>query len=55
MPKATAQAASVRLSQLLAPLDLDPLTVPDDAAFPGRLRRQRNLPEYVKSGLPALF
>ena len=49
------QAASVPLSQLLASVELDPLTVPDDAAFLGRLGRQRNLPDYVKSGLPDLF
>ena len=49
-----AQAAQP-LSGLLGPLGLDPLTVADDEAFFERLGSERNLPDYVKAGLPALF
>jgi cytosine/adenosine deaminase-related metal-dependent hydrolase len=43
------------LSQVLGPLELDPLTVADDPDFLDRLTRQRNLPDYLKEGLPGLF
>ena len=52
--QAEAQAAQP-LSQLLGPLGLDPLTVADDETFVERLGEQRNLPDYVKEGLPELF
>jgi 5-methylthioadenosine/S-adenosylhomocysteine deaminase len=48
-------AAPVPLSELLTPLELDPLTVPDDDTFTDRLLRQRNLPDYLKEGLTDLF
>ncbi len=48
-------AVRTPLSQLLGPLELDPLTVADDRDFTERLSKQRNLPGYVKKGLPALF
>ncbi len=50
-----AEAAQAPLSQVLEPLRLDALTVADDEAFLHRLARQRNLPDYLKAGLPALF
>jgi hypothetical protein len=50
-----AEAAQAPLSQVLEPLGLDALTVADDEAFLHRLARQRNLPDYLKAGLPALF
>ena len=43
------------LSQVLGPLELDPLTVVDDRDFTERLARQRNIPDYLKEGLPDLF
>src|SRR5215210_1310569 len=48
-------AISVRLSELLIPLQLDPPTVSDDSAFFGRLADESNLPDYVSDGLPTLF
>ncbi|CAA9487361.1 MAG: hypothetical protein AVDCRST_MAG05-1686 [uncultured Rubrobacteraceae bacterium] len=53
--QAEAQAASRPLSELLGPLEPDPLTVADDETFLERLSRQRNVPDHVKAGLPALF
>jgi 5-methylthioadenosine/S-adenosylhomocysteine deaminase len=43
------------LSQVLGPLELDPLTVADDRDFTERLTRQRNIPDYLKEALPDLF
>jgi 5-methylthioadenosine/S-adenosylhomocysteine deaminase len=43
------------LSQVLGPLELDPLTVTDDPEFLDQLTRQRNLPDYLKESLPDLF
>jgi 5-methylthioadenosine/S-adenosylhomocysteine deaminase len=50
-----AEAAQPPLSQVLEPLGLDALTVADDETFLDRLARQRNLPDYLKAGLAALF
>ena len=46
---------AVPLSQLLAPLELDPLTVVDDDRFFDRLAQQPNLPDDVKLRLPDLY
>lgn len=54
MPQPTAAAAKP-LSEILDPLELDPLTVADDDTFLDRLARQRNLPEFVKQGLRELY
>jgi 5-methylthioadenosine/S-adenosylhomocysteine deaminase len=43
------------LSQVLEPLELDPLTVADDGDFTDRLTLQDNLPDYLKEDLPAQF
>jgi cytosine/adenosine deaminase-related metal-dependent hydrolase len=43
------------LSQIVEPLMLDPLTVADDPAFLKSIEAQMNLPEYVKTGLRALY
>jgi hypothetical protein len=43
------------LSELLGPLELDALTVADDASFLERIEAQPNLPEYVAPGLRALY
>jgi 5-methylthioadenosine/S-adenosylhomocysteine deaminase len=48
-------AASVPLSTILQPIDLDPLTVADDPGFLADIARQPNLPEAVRSGLSALY
>ncbi len=47
--------ATKPLSQILQPLELDPLTVADDPDFLAALATQRNLPQFVKDSLPALF
>ena len=48
-------ALATPLSELLEPLELDPLTVADDQSFLERLIDQPNLPEYVKRELPLLY
>ena len=47
--------ASKPLSQILEPLKLDPLTVADDGEFLAALATQKNLPQFVKDGLPTLY
>jgi hypothetical protein len=54
-PSRPAAAAAQPLSQILQPLELDPLTVVDDPDFLQALAAQRNLPQFVKDGLPQLF
>ena len=51
----TEAAAAVPLSQLLEPLELDPLTVVDNRSFLDRVGQQANLPDFVKEGLPELY
>lgn len=48
------RAPSAPLSQILEPLELDELTVADDANFIQRLLREPNIPDDVKEGLRAL-
>jgi hypothetical protein len=48
-------AAAPPISSLLSPIDLDPLTLADDSSFLGRVAAEINLPEYVASGLLALY
>ena len=48
-------AAAEPLSQILVPLELDPLTVVDDDRFFERLAAQPNLPDYVKTGLASMY
>lgn len=43
------------LSSILVPVDLDPLTVADDAHYLTRISEQPNLPDFVRIGLPALY
>jgi 5-methylthioadenosine/S-adenosylhomocysteine deaminase len=45
------RAASVPLSQILGPLDLDVIAVVDDASYLPRLREQKNLPDELKAQL----
>jgi hypothetical protein len=47
--------ASVPLSQLVTPLELDPLTVSDDRSYLPLLARQPNLPAWMKDELPRLY
>jgi len=46
------QAAAQPLSQLLGPLELDAITVADDAGFLPAIQQQKNLPDFIKTGLP---
>ena len=39
----------------LKPLELDPLTVADDADFLTRVAAEKNLPDFIKQGLPLLY
>jgi hypothetical protein len=54
-PTRRAAVAAKPLSQILQPLELDPLTVADDPDFLPALSTQRNLPQFVKDGLPPLY
>jgi len=40
---------------VLTPLKLDPITVVDDSDFLDAIRKEKNLPDYVKEGLPQLY
>jgi 5-methylthioadenosine/S-adenosylhomocysteine deaminase len=46
-----AVGASTPLSELLKPIEIDPLTVPDDRDYAKRLRGQLNLPAFVRAAL----
>ena len=48
-------AAAPLLSAILKPIQLDPLTVADDAGFLDSIEHQPNLPAAVKSNLRALY
>lgn len=48
-------AASVPLSALLQPIELDPLTVADDPDFLAAIAMQPNLPVAVRDGLAKLY
>ncbi len=50
-----AVAPTKKLSEILAPVALDPLTVADDATFLASIKTQKNLPAFVRDGLPALY
>jgi 5-methylthioadenosine/S-adenosylhomocysteine deaminase len=50
-----ARATALPLSTVLESLPLDALTVADDAEFLDRIAKERNLPEPIKQGLPALY
>jgi hypothetical protein len=54
-PRRAAAAAAKPLSEILEPIDPDPLTVADDGEFFERLETQPNLPDYVKEGLENLY
>jgi 5-methylthioadenosine/S-adenosylhomocysteine deaminase len=54
-PTRRAPEAAKPLSQILQPLELDPLTAVEDSDFLPALGTQRNLPQFFKDGLPALY
>jgi len=47
----TLKAAPVQLK----PLQLDPMTVADDDDFLGLVAAEKNLPDFIKQGLPLLY
>ena len=49
------KSAAMPLSTLLRPIELDPLTVADDAKFLAKIAEQPNLPEVVRTGLAKLY
>ena len=54
-PTRRVAAAAKPLSQILEPLELDPLSVVDDPDFLPALSTEQNLPQFVKDGLPLLY
>ena len=54
-PTRRAAETAKPLSQILQPLELDPLSVVDDPDFLPALATQRNLPQFVKDGLSTLY
>jgi len=54
-PKRLAARAAGPLSEVLKPLELDPLTVADDDTFLDRIGREKNLPAFIKSDLKKLY
>jgi hypothetical protein len=52
-PERRKRGGSVPLSQLVQPLDLDPLTISGDDGYWDAVRAQRNLPAEVREGLEA--
>lgn len=56
LPGRAARAAlSAKLSEILRPIVLDPLTVVDDANFLDQVAAQPNVPEAIRTGLPDLY
>lgn len=53
--KSAVTAKAQPLSAVLKPIDLDPLTVADDANFLDQIEQQPNVPDVVKMGLRALY
>jgi 5-methylthioadenosine/S-adenosylhomocysteine deaminase len=49
------RAAAPRLSTILEPIALDPLTVADDPHFLEKIARQPNLPDEIKAGLARMY
>ncbi len=47
--------AALPLADFVQPMDLDPITVADDALFLSRLAAAHNLPDFVKAGLPPMY
>jgi hypothetical protein len=49
------RAAATPLSEILQPIELDPLTVADDPRFLARIASQPNVPEAVRRELATLY
>jgi hypothetical protein len=49
------EAAGPPLSEILEPLELDPLTVADDDDFLETIAAEPNLPGYLAPGLRSLY
>ncbi|MEJ8825719.1 amidohydrolase family protein [Variovorax humicola] len=47
--------AAPKLSSILVPIELDPLTVADDRNFLARIAAEPNVPEAIRNGLAALY
>jgi hypothetical protein len=54
-PTRAEAAAAAPLSEILAPIELDALTIPDDPDFLAKVDAQPNLPQAIKDGLRALL
>ncbi len=54
-PKRAPTRAAAPLSKILRPLDLDALTVADDAMFLDRISKEKNLPEFIRKELKTLY
>ncbi len=54
-PTRRAAVTAKPISQILQPLKLDPLTVVDDPDFLPALATERNLPQFIKDGLPPIY
>jgi hypothetical protein len=50
-----ALGAAPKLSTILKPIELDPLTVADDDKFLDQIEQQPNVPAPIKNGLRALY
>ena len=54
-PERVAARTAEPLSTILEPLELDPLTVADDAKFLEKIGKERNLPGFIKTDLKNLY
>jgi hypothetical protein len=54
-PRAAAAAAAPPLSQLLEPIQRDPLTVAGDGNFLAQIAAQPNVPHPIAKGLAKLY
>lgn len=49
------KATAKPLSEILKPIDLDPLTVADDETYLGTIIGQKNLPKYIVEGMKEFY
>jgi 5-methylthioadenosine/S-adenosylhomocysteine deaminase len=54
-PEVTDTGAAIPLSQLVQPIELDAITVAEDPGYFTELKKQINLPDYIKNGLQTLY
>ena len=54
-PRVVSRPSSTPLSELLGPIELDPLTVADDPHFLGRIATEPNVPAAIRDGLALLY